>query len=225
MEMRAMTQEERKYTYPQSMQLQGQSGSIGHLRGDFGKDGTKSCQTWTDHWERYKPDGFQRELYGVINALRSEKYGVLADRNAMNMYAETYPGSAFHGKRCMEYGFRVDTDRHAYLVRCNPSASDTHFYCYCYVAEYLDRHVANAAKGIRFIDSKYKELFRIPDGEKIVVASAWGGKKEHACRYIDEYHTEIGGHLYHICEFAERMEQNGAVYEPKQQEKHKEKER
>ena len=28
--------------------------------------------------------------------------------------------------------------------------------------------------------------------------------------------AEIGGNLYHICEFAERMAHNGATYEPKQ---------
>ena len=57
-------------------------------------------------------------------------------------------------------------------------------------------------------------LFRIPDGGKIRVTSAWGEKSEHTCRYIDEYHTEVGNYLYHICEFAERMEKNGATYEP-----------
>ena len=31
---------------------------------------------------------------------------------------------------------------------------------------------------------------------------------------IDDYHVEIGDNLYHICEFAERMEQNGHTYEP-----------
>jgi hypothetical protein len=34
------------------------------------------------------------------------------------------------------------------------------------------------------------------------------------CRYIDDYHVEIGDNLYHICEFAERMEQNGHTCEP-----------
>ena len=38
---------------------------------------------------------------------------------------------------------------------------------------------------------------------------------ERICRFIDECHTEIGGSLYHICEFAERMEKNGMTYEPK----------
>ena len=31
-----LTIEERKYTYAQSSQLKGQTGSIGHLRGNFG---------------------------------------------------------------------------------------------------------------------------------------------------------------------------------------------
>ena len=39
---------------------------------------------------------------------------------------------------------------------------------------------------------------------------------ERTCRFIDEYHTEIGGNLYHISEFAERMAHNGATHEPKQ---------
>lgn len=35
MEIRPFTPEEQKYTYSQSMQLEGQTGCIGHLRGDF----------------------------------------------------------------------------------------------------------------------------------------------------------------------------------------------
>lgn len=225
MEIRPLTQEEQKYTYPQSMQLQGQTGSIGHMQGDFGKEGTEYNQSWTDYWERYKSDDFQRELEGIVNALRSEECGLLTDRNTMKKYVEAYPDSAFQANRNKEYGFRVDTVRHAYLIRCSPSVNSARFDCYCYMSEYLDRHMANAAKGIRFINSRYKELFRISDGDKITVTLGWGKKKEHVCRYIDEYHTEVGGHLYHICEFAERMEQNGAVYEPKQQEKQKEQER
>lgn len=34
--LRPLTVPERKYTYAQSSQLQGQTGNIGYLRGDFG---------------------------------------------------------------------------------------------------------------------------------------------------------------------------------------------
>lgn len=84
--------------------------------------------------------------------------------------------------------------------------------------EWLDGHIQKAEQGIRFIDPHYKELFRIPDGGKIIIHYAWGEKTEKTCRFIDEYHTEVGSNLYHICEFAERMEQNGHSYEPKPQE-------
>lgn len=40
MEIRPLTEAERKYTYTQSMQLMGQTGCIGHLRGDFDRTGT-----------------------------------------------------------------------------------------------------------------------------------------------------------------------------------------
>ena len=39
MEIRALTSAEQKYTYAQSMQLEGQTANIGHLRGDFDSSG------------------------------------------------------------------------------------------------------------------------------------------------------------------------------------------
>ena len=39
--IKPMQPEERLYVYQQSRQLQAQTGSIGYLRGDFGKSGTE----------------------------------------------------------------------------------------------------------------------------------------------------------------------------------------
>lgn len=47
-----------------------------------------------------------------------------------------------------------------------------------------------------------------------MVTTAWGEKREYTCRFIDEYHTEVGNNLYHIGEFAEFLHKNGAVCEP-----------
>lgn len=80
--------------------------------------------------------------------------------------------------------------------------------------EWLDHHIRKAEKGIRFINSRYSELFRIADGEKIEVTNSVGEKSEYVCRYIDEYHTEVGNNLYYICQFAEIMERNGSEYTP-----------
>ena len=70
-------------------------------------------------------------------------------------------------------------------------------------------------KDIRFIDSHYNELFRIEDGRNIIVNVYNGSQKEYTCKYLDDYHFEISGHCYHICEFAELMERNGNTYRPK----------
>lgn len=217
MEIRPLTPEEQKYTYSASTQLEGQTGCIGHLRGDFADSGYGFYTIWFDHRAQWKTEEFKAELDDVINALREDK-GLLHNRYDMSVFAKRSPESAFKGNYCTEFCFRVDTDRYAYLLRCNPTRGDYNFYCYCYVREWLDKHIDRAKQGIRFIDPHYQEKFRIPDGGKIIVTTAWGEKFEQSCRYIDEYHTEVGNSLYHICEFAERMERNGATYEPKQEE-------
>lgn len=214
--LRPMRYEERKYTYAQSYQLMSQTGSIGRLRGDFGRNGTEWWATWEDHRQDLKTDVFKQELDEVINALRSEEYGLMKDRHSMVSFARAEPDSAFKGNYTTEYGFRVDTDDHAFLIRCNPQQGDYNFYCFCYVSKWLDQHIEATRKDIRFIDSGYKELFRLPDGEQITVTDADGQKRDYSCRFIDEAHVEVGNNLYHICEFAERMERGGATYTPKE---------
>ena len=59
---------------------------------------------------------------------------------------------------------------------------------------------------IRFIDSHYNELFRIKDGESITVKFSDGSVSDRKCTYIDDYHTKIGHNVFHICEFAERIQ-------------------
>ena len=80
--------------------------------------------------------------------------------------------------------------------------------------KWLDKHIEEANRDIRFIDSHYKELFRIPDGEHIIITDRYGKMKSYPCRYIDDYHLEVGRNLFHICEFAERMEQDRCTYRP-----------
>ena len=217
MEIRPLTPQEQKYTYAQSMQLEGQTANIGYLRGDFAHSGYGFYTTWFDTRTQWKTDEFKAELDEVINTLREDK-GLLHNRYDMSSFAKQFPDSAFQGNYCTEYGFRADTEKHAFLLRCNPTRGDYNFYCFCYVKKWLDKHIANAEHGIRFIDPNYKELFRIPDGGKIVITTAWGEKFEQVCRYIDETHMELssdrGGDIYHICEFAERMERNNSTVVP-----------
>ncbi len=68
-------------------------------------------------------------------------------------------------------------------------------------------------RDIRFIDSRYHELFRIPDGGCIQIHYP-DETVVKPCKFIDEYHTQIGFGVYHICQFAEVMERVGAHYMP-----------
>ena len=63
---------------------------------------------------------FKTDLDTVINALREDK-GLLHNRYDMGAFARKYPESAMQGNYCTEYGFRVDTGKHAFLFRCNPT--------------------------------------------------------------------------------------------------------
>ena len=69
-------------------------------------------------------------------------------------------------------------------------------------------------KRIRFIDSHYHTLFSIADGDSIEIVYPDGKREERVCTYIDEYHTQVGARVFHICEFAEIMEANGKSYCP-----------
>jgi hypothetical protein len=70
-----------------------------------------------------------------------------------------------------------------------------------------------AGQKIQFIDTHYKTLFTIDDGAKIEI-DIEGGTVQWTCRFLDEYHTEIGGRVYHIHEFAEAMEKYNRTYRP-----------
>ncbi|MDO4541031.1 MAG: YodL domain-containing protein [Syntrophomonadaceae bacterium] len=67
---------------------------------------------------------------------------------------------------------------------------------------------------IRFIDSRYNDLFTIPNGGNIILTRFDGSEAILPCTYIDDCHAKIGREVYHICEFAEIMEKNGGIYRP-----------
>jgi hypothetical protein len=167
--------------------------------------------SWDDFRKDLKTQEFKDELDAVINELR-EDGGILHNRGALSKFCFSTPDSSFGNDR--EYGVRVDTEKYAYLMRLNPYKGEYNLYCYCYVRDWLNKHLKQAERGIRFITPNYDEKFRIPDGDQIRITSSWGEKNDYTCRYIDDYHLEVGRNLYHICELAERMEQNGAAITP-----------
>lgn len=214
-QMLPMKESERKYTFNQSHQIEMQTGLIGYLRADMDSNGKGFFSTWNEFNSSLKTEEFKHEFDDVINALRLDNKfeKVLYDRDSLRKYCADHPEIKYNDVRNF-YGIRVNSDNYAYLLKLNPNCGDYNLYCYCYKKEYLDNHLMSAEKGIRFIDSHYKTLFYIQDGEKIRINFGEGKSEERYCRYIDQTHVEVGNNLYHICEFAERMEANGYTYEP-----------
>lgn len=212
LDMRALTEKEDKYTFSNSMQISMQCGLIGHLRADMDSDGNGFFSSWEDYRKELKTDEFKNEFDKVINSLREEG-DILYNRKSLAKYCYSSPQAKMNNEQDY-YGVRVDTEKYAYLCRLNPNKGEYNLYCYCYIKNWLDKHIRSAEKGIRFITPEYKEKFRISDGEKIRITFSDGEVKDRVCRYIDDSHVEVGDDLYHICEFAERMEQCGATFIP-----------
>ena len=212
LDMRALTEKEDKYTFSNSMQISMQCGLIGHLRADMDSDGNGFFSSWEDYRKELKTDEFKDEFDKVINSLREEG-DILYNRKSLAKYCYSSPQAKMNNEQDY-YGVRVDTEKYAYLCRLNPNKGEYNLYCYCYIKDWLDKHIRSAEKGIRFITPEYKEKFRISDGEKIRITFSDGQVKDRVCRYIDDSHVEVGDDLYHICEFAERMEQCGATVIP-----------
>ena len=213
MDYRVLTEAERKYTFSQSQQLSMQTGLIGYLRADFGSAGNEFWTTWNDFRKDLKTDDFKKEFDLVINSYRFGDGEFLSGRSTMSKFCYEHPESSYEDDR-NHYGVRVDTERYSYLMRLNPNRGEYNLYCYCYQKEWLNNHLKNTERGIRFIDPHYQEQFRITDGEKISIKLGDGKTMERTCRYIDDYHLEVGTNLYHICEFAELCERNGHTVEP-----------
>lgn len=215
-EKRALVEAEDKYTFRQSSQISGQCGLIGHLRVDFGSDGCGFFSSWEDYRADLKTDEFKAELDDVITSLREER-DLLHSRPDLEKYCLSAPQARM--KTEIEYyGVRVDTAKYAYLLRLGPNKGDYNLYCYCHRRDWLDQHLKQAARGIRFINPHYKEIFRIPDGDKIRILLSDGDHRDRTARYIDDYHVELnsenGSNIYHICELAERIEASNAKIIP-----------
>jgi hypothetical protein len=134
--LQAVTPAERKYAYNQSQQISMQCGCIGYLQGDFSSRGTQFHSKWTDRLVHYRSDDFSAEFDAMIQTIQFDGRfgGILKDRASMESYCRKQKNVLFQGNFAKEYGFRLDTENYAYLIRCIPTEGDNNFYVYAYVA-------------------------------------------------------------------------------------------
>ena len=120
-DLRALTEAEEKYTYSQSMQISMQTGLLGYLRADMGRNGTDFFSDWFDFRKELKTEDFKKEFDTMIDSYRKDgKF--LSNRSALAEFCQTL--------KCFKnddrsFGVRVDSDNYAYLCRLNPNRSNT----------------------------------------------------------------------------------------------------
>ena len=217
MTFRPATPAERLYSGSQSMQLKGQTGCVGQLRAGTGMDTQGFLKVWQSNRQDLDTGEFRVELESVLNTLVSdEQYGgCLKSRDAMSAFCREHPESSFNDGSA--FAFRTDTERYAFLMRLSPCKDEKNLSLYCYRRDWLDRHMKQAEKGIRFITPDYREKFRIEDGDMVRISCPDGSVLDRECRYIDDCHVEVGrgwDSLYHICQLAEKMERSGSTVIP-----------
>lgn len=139
--IRPIKPEEIPFSYKQSQNDYVESGCIGFLRGDFDTSGKGFYSTWEDKVKFLKTDEFKREFDDVINSLRFGYGELLKDRSSLSTYCHNNPDGVIEGNYTKEYGFRVDTDEHSYILRCNPTKGDYNFYVYAYDRETFEKHL------------------------------------------------------------------------------------
>lgn len=139
--IRPIKPEEIPFSYTQSQNDYVESGCIGFLRGDFDTSGKGFYTTWEDKVKFLKTDEFKREFDDVINSLRFGYGELLKDRSSLSAYCQNNPDGVIEGNYTKEYGFRVDTDEHSYILRCNPTKGDYNFYVYAYDRETFEKHL------------------------------------------------------------------------------------
>lgn len=164
-----------------------------------GKEEQYGFRVDTDQYSylfRLRVSAHDREIKTNMGTMPIEDYRELvASQRGFDSYADM-----------RRQGYRLPSER-------NEDLSDV--YCYCYRKDMLDTHMRQAERGISFLDEHYEERFRLPDGGRIRVTFANDDVRDYTCRYIDDYHFDMGnGEPCHIHQFAERMAQFDCLVEP-----------
>ena len=108
-------------------------GCIGHMRGYF--EGNILHHTWWPHdWDsRCNNAVFKADLTRVVDWLKAG-FAPLKNLEIMDAFCAQRPQAAIP-KEDRAYGFRIETKRYRYMLRCTPVRGTYQVYLYCYRKE------------------------------------------------------------------------------------------
>lgn len=204
--MRPATHREKIYAEYQPEHLHPYCGFIGKL-------GIKICGSENSNEVIYQwneDPGLPTRILNQFLPVFEEIVRFLFDSPAS--WADLLTEKSKHQNR---YIHRIDVyGGFSYMVSFEPDK--TLINLYVYERNTLGKHLTNTAYGIRFVDENYNEQFIMRDGGrvKIVETKTDTVMNETSCRYIDAYHTLVGGTVYHVCELAEKLHKSSLRIEP-----------
>ena len=115
--------------YTQSPEQEKLLGIIGHLRMDFGRDGSQFWTTWFPHEnDELNTPEFKAEIDDVVNDLRRS---VLKDRSSMRSFNSDFGGQIGENYGIRQFGYIIETEHYRYCLRCKPMEGDYDAYLLC----------------------------------------------------------------------------------------------
>ena len=135
MNLKILDQAEENLFFSMDEQADRRNGCIGHFRGDFG-NGKQFYHDWFPHQNnRLNKEPFKSDFQRVVDWLRQD-YSPLKDLDSMAAFCRRHePYSKMEKAILPSHGFRIDTKRFQYMLRCFPEKGDYNFYIYCYDKE------------------------------------------------------------------------------------------
>ena len=141
-------------------------GLIGHMRGDFGKDGNEFWHTWFDANVKLKTESFKEDFDKIMNTLRERLF---TDREWMRNVAHNHPDAKILNEVTDSYGMFVETDRYEYDIRTIVDDGNYDFYIYCYDKNFQEPQYLNSR---RFRNEEGKLTEQIADIGKKTISEA-----------------------------------------------------
>lgn len=106
-----------------------QSGTVGHVRMDFGHGGKEFWHTWWPHnQDQFNTPEFKETLQTVVDALRRD--GPLKDLSAMRSYCQQHGGGITEDGE--NFGYIAETEHYQFCLRCTPVPGHYQGHLYCY---------------------------------------------------------------------------------------------
>ena len=106
---------------------------IGHIRADFGCSGEEFWHSWFpgDTATLNTPE-FRAELHVLMECLRTD---LLSSRDGMRKYLCEHPGLLLEDSYLKVIGYRMQTKKYVYYIRCMPARGNYDCYVCCYANE------------------------------------------------------------------------------------------